>query len=203
MFAISGTGKQRWVPLTLDPPPSRPPPSKGHRFRENRGGDKGPERERSHDPREKPRERVDKESYRGDHSHKNSGYRDNYRDRNSNDRTQVYSGGKQGYEHRERADNRKEREKGVGERELQDSERRSQDKERDYHRGKWRTERDKYHVPPRWANQQGDESGSRVGPEGGAGSGRSSGYGVGGYRGRGRNWRYPQCELVVLIIEPN
>lgn len=140
---LTGTGKQKWVPLTLDPPPSRPPPSKGPRR------DRGYRGDRPHESRDHGR--VDRDSY---HSNKNSGYRDGYR------------GGRHHYEHRD---------------------------DRDYHRGKWRMDRERYNVPPRWANQTGEE-----------GEGRSSeggrGYG-GGYRGRGR-WRYQQgtscvCDTII------
>ncbi|XP_064404181.1 la-related protein 1B-like isoform X2 [Halichondria panicea] len=140
-----GTGKQKWVPLTLDPPPSRPPPSKGPRRY----------RERPHETREHGG-RIEKDAYHSNNKN-NSGYRDGYRD--------GYRGGRH-YDHRD---------------------------DRDYHRGKWRMERDKYNVPPRWANQSGEEGEGRGTSEGGRGYGTGTpeggrGYGT-GYRGRGRNWR--------------
>ena len=77
---LSGTGKQKWVPLPIDPPPSRPPPSKGARR------DRDRYRDRPHESRDHGR--MERDSY---HSGKNGGgYRDGYR----GDR------GRHGYEHR-------------------------------------------------------------------------------------------------------
>jgi len=174
----AGTNKQKWLPLTLDPPPSRPPLSKGgpHRDR-HRDHDRGHQR----NDRSDRGERGDRDSggvggggYRDggvkDGSHSHRGERENYRD---HFRGQYY---------------RHDRDKDA-----------RTDGSRDHRKG------ERYsNLPPRHASQS--QEYTSVDGSGGGGGGGSGGYigggNSGGFEGsgrvyggrsrgsRGKNWRY-------------
>ena len=70
--------------------------------------------------------------------------------------------------------------------------RHERERERERDKGRWRSDRDRYHPPPRYSNHppsEYSESYNAPPPEGGYGYHSGRGGGRGG--GRGRNWRYP------------
>lgn len=167
---LSGTNKQKWVPLSLDPPPSRPPPSKGP-YR----GDRHREYDRVHRDRAGERDHKD-----GQQPHKErDGYRDHYR-------------GERGYQSHYYS-----RYGGTHDR---DKERDGKEQDRPYRRSerdrynvppRYAANQPQGQEFPVTEGSGGTGSGGGGGG-GGTYEGPSNRYGGrGGRGGRGRNWRYP------------
>ena len=172
----SGTNKQKWLPLTLDPPPSRPPLSKG-----------GPHRDRHRD-HERGHQRNDR-SDRGDRGDRDGGGigGGGYRDGGLKDGSHSHRGERDTYRDHFRGHYYRhgphDRDKDV-----------RTDGGRDHRKG------ERYsNLPPRHASQSheftavdggGGGSGGYIGGGSGVFEGSGRVYGGRSRGSRGKNWKY-------------
>lgn len=190
MFGLGAT-KMKWLPLSLDPPPSRPPLSKGSHRERHRDHDRLHGGVRDRIERGSGADRGDRGDRMGvDSAGVAAGYRDGGGHRDG--------GNKDSHAHRGDRDSYRDHYKGNYYRYGGGVGGHDRDKDRgDQRKG------ERYNLPPRYSNQ----SQEYVGLEGGGGYASgvfdASGRGYGGGRGRGgrsKNWRYPPSGSQGLLL---
>lgn len=181
LICYVGANKMKWLPLTLDPPPSRPPVSKGGPHRE---------RHRDHDRLHARGDRSDRGGDRGDKNERESGTGGGFRDGGAKDSSHSHRGDRDSYR-----DHYKGHFYRYGSGHDRDKDSRG-DGNRDHRKG------ERYsNLPPRYSSQNqdyasadssgGGGNGGYAGGGGFEGGGRVYGVGGRGRAGRGKNWRFP------------